>query len=569
MLISSSEQQRRIYILLAVVLLINIIQAVFTVLGDDESYYWMYAQHPAFGYFDHPPMVAWMISAGTWITDTALGVRLFGVLSGTGALLLLWKTIDEHHRTSFFSVFLLAALSAPLLHFYGFIMTPDAPLIFFTAAFFFVWKQFLKKNSIAVSLLLGLVMAGLLYSKFHGVLIIVFSLLANLKQFRNPHYYLACGFGALLFLPHIWWQYTYDFPAIYYHFYWRATAFDINHIVKYIIELPLVQGPVLFLPVAVFIYRKRKTAFMQDPFLRSLIFCFFGIIAFFLVTSFRSRIEAHWTLLCALPALLLFPFVWNSVSQKTQKWLFGGFAVSVALLSLVRAVLIFDVIPVKTEFHRTDANVRELAAASENLPIVFLNSYKLPAKTGFYTRHEVIGINEINYRVNQYDLWMLDAAYHNRKVAVYDKRNRGGDAVKMIKTAAFGDEWFIHQIDSFETYQHIKIALPRVYEPQKAGGVLKIPVTVTNNYPYSVRFDRAEMPVHFEAIFLHFKTLKEVTSVNIPDLPRVILAGQTCNCTAEIVLPETEETYNLGVCIKAGIIGPLFNSNMTLVTTQQ
>jgi hypothetical protein len=553
---------------LLLLLFINLLQAAFTGLGDDEAYYWMYAQYPDFGYFDHPPMVAWLISAGTLITDSELGARLFGVLLTTLALWLLWLAVDEKHRAKFFPVFILAWLSAPLVHFYGFIITPDAPLIFFAAAFLLVWKKFLEQSSISLSLLLGVIMAGLLYSKFHGVLLIVFSLAANWRLLAKRHYWLACITGALLFVPHLWWQYSRDFPAVYYHFYWRATAFDVQHIIKYITELPLVQGPVLFIPVAIFVWKNRRAAWMKDAFMRSLVFCFAGIVAFFLVTSFRSRIEAHWTLLCAFPALLLLPYLWETYSERARFRLKAGFVISVSLLALVRVCLVADVLPVRTEFHNTDEEVKQLSNACGKLPMVFMNSYRLPAKTGFYTRHQVLAVNEISYRFNQYDLWMLETSLHLRNVMVLDKRNRNLMANDSLVSTSFGEKWFLHRIDTFETYQKIHITLPRVYEPVKRASVLRLPVTMHNPYPYVVRFNHPQMPVSFEAIFLHFKTLKAVTPARIADLPESLQPGETRPCILEITMPDVAETYNLGIGIKAGILGPMFNSNMTLVTTQ-
>src|SRR5579871_4307899 len=52
----------------------------------EETYYWNYAQHPALSYLDHPPMVAWLIRAGTALLgDTEVGVRLGALLSAAVA----------------------------------------------------------------------------------------------------------------------------------------------------------------------------------------------------------------------------------------------------------------------------------------------------------------------------------------------------------------------------------------------------------------------------------------------------------------------------------------------------
>jgi len=48
-------------------------------LSADEAYYWLWSLHPAAGYFDHPPMIAWLIRAGTALFgDTPFGVRFAG-----------------------------------------------------------------------------------------------------------------------------------------------------------------------------------------------------------------------------------------------------------------------------------------------------------------------------------------------------------------------------------------------------------------------------------------------------------------------------------------------------------
>jgi len=42
-------------------LLLALAQAASTELIADEAYYWVYSRFPAWGYFDHPPMIAFII----------------------------------------------------------------------------------------------------------------------------------------------------------------------------------------------------------------------------------------------------------------------------------------------------------------------------------------------------------------------------------------------------------------------------------------------------------------------------------------------------------------------------
>src|SRR5437868_15474159 len=60
---------------------LRLVAAAFTPITFDEAYYWMWSKSLAGGYYDHPPMVAYVIRAGTMIAgDTELGVRLVSIL---------------------------------------------------------------------------------------------------------------------------------------------------------------------------------------------------------------------------------------------------------------------------------------------------------------------------------------------------------------------------------------------------------------------------------------------------------------------------------------------------------
>src|SRR6202051_1016125 len=60
---------------------LRLIAAAWTPLTFDEAYYWMWSRHLAGGYYDHPPMGAFVLRLGTMIAgDTELGVRLVSIL---------------------------------------------------------------------------------------------------------------------------------------------------------------------------------------------------------------------------------------------------------------------------------------------------------------------------------------------------------------------------------------------------------------------------------------------------------------------------------------------------------
>jgi hypothetical protein len=70
-----------------------LLQAYFTELTSDEAYYWMYSNNLAWGYFDHPPVIAFMINLGFYLLPNELGVRLFSVIFSTLTLFILEKIV--------------------------------------------------------------------------------------------------------------------------------------------------------------------------------------------------------------------------------------------------------------------------------------------------------------------------------------------------------------------------------------------------------------------------------------------------------------------------------------------
>ena len=99
----------------------------------DEAYYWMWSRRPAIGYFDHPPMVAWLIRAGTALLPGELGVRLLFLLCGALAVVfaaLIAREMSDDPRVP--AVAAILAATSPILMLTGGLALPDAPV---TAAY--------------------------------------------------------------------------------------------------------------------------------------------------------------------------------------------------------------------------------------------------------------------------------------------------------------------------------------------------------------------------------------------------------------------------------------------------
>src|SRR5262249_31774934 len=119
---------------IALLLLLRFISAATINLSTQEAYYWNYSMHPALSYLDHPPLVAWVIRAGTLLLGKSeIGVRIGGLCLVVVSILL----INALGRLWFIrGAGLLAAVCFPLFPFYCVfcaIITPDVPLIIFSS----------------------------------------------------------------------------------------------------------------------------------------------------------------------------------------------------------------------------------------------------------------------------------------------------------------------------------------------------------------------------------------------------------------------------------------------------
>ena len=186
---------RLLFGLLSAWLLLNWIQAGLTELDPDESYYWMYSKELAWGYFDHPPVLACLIHFGYSLFPSEFGLRFFIVLLQPLSFYFAWLLAGKPRERQKIITLIALLAAIPVLHIYGFIATPDAPLLLFTVLFFYAYQRFHERDSFWNAVVLGICMSALIYSKYHGLLIILLTTVSNLRLFRKKYFYLAGFIG--------------------------------------------------------------------------------------------------------------------------------------------------------------------------------------------------------------------------------------------------------------------------------------------------------------------------------------------------------------------------------------
>lgn len=397
-------------------LLLNLIQAFGTELLDDEAYYWVYSRFPDWGYFDHPPMIAILIKAGYALFSNELGVRLFMALMNTATLWLIRKMLLADNDRLFYAI----ALSMGVLQIGGILAVPDIPLTFFTALFFWQYRRFLQQTTWLQGLLLGTVMALMLYSKYHGVLIILFTLLSNRKLALQWQAWLAAIFGMLLFSPHLWWQYTHDFPSVMYHLKERnAPAYRFSFTLEYLGGQILLAGPLIGW---LLLYAAGKFR-SSDPFSRALKFSMIGFYGFFLLSTLKGRVEANWTVPALVPLMIL-AHAWLNESTRHARWVYRLMIPALVAVFLVRLYMLSDIPSLTARFRDEMHNNKSWAAAikekSGGLPVVFMSSYQRPSKYWFYSGDTSFVINNTGYRRNNYNFWPMEQNWQGRKVYLVD-----------------------------------------------------------------------------------------------------------------------------------------------------
>lgn len=343
----------------------------------DEAYYFSWSRDLSLGYYDHPPLVAWMMGAvsAEYLRMPFLMLALAFVLLGKE------RSIGKLIFIPGVHVFLGGALPDTLMVIAGFMVLHS-------------FRKWANSKNLVNAVVLGVCIAALGYSKFHGILLI-FALAVGYWHLRKEWtLYLAIGIAFVLLIPYLWWQMSMDWVTFRYHFSGRFGSANIYTLLEY-----LGAGALLWWPLVLF--------FRQlPPWGRALVM---SSILLFGWGAYNGSAEVHWLLvfMWLVPALEL------PDSKRTR-----NVAYLIAMLhALVWVPSIRDVLSLNDHFRE---EVREINS-KEN--VVFLDAYQDAALYELATGKESYSLSHPGIRKSQYNLQSYP--FDGKEVVVYNRMGMG------------------------------------------------------------------------------------------------------------------------------------------------
>ena len=432
-------------------------------LSTDESHYVLYARNLAWGYFDHPPMVAFLGALTMQLGDSVFYARLGPIICSLLAMIILWRLVANIYQDEKLAAYALALfMLIPINHLLGVALLPDATLnLFWCAGLFTVWFA-LERGEWRWWIATGVLLGGALLSKYHAVLfplcvlIYIISFKKTWPWLWNVKPYVSGLIALLIFLPNIMWNSQHE---------WISYLFQLGHgggqgvfklqnLFKSLGGQLAVGSPVLFvlfLLVALNLIRNRAAS-KEDRFFLCVslpVFAFFCLIGLF------GKVLPHWPAVAWFGAAPLLAVSWtramqsgSQIAQRWHKWGRIGVAVAAGMIMLMYSAITLPLTrsayraaesvsqqisalipaipampPFQTKFDITNdlygweevaAQIEELRASMPNpdKTFVFCHRFFLMSQIGVFLQRETVRTS-LEDRASQYLLWFNPEKYRD------------------------------------------------------------------------------------------------------------------------------------------------------------
>jgi 4-amino-4-deoxy-L-arabinose transferase-like glycosyltransferase len=313
---TASKINNTFVIIFSTTLALKLILSAWLPVTGDEAYFTLWGKFPDYGFYDHPPMLGWWLTAQMWVSDALWWLRLPTVLVTSAVGWVIYHLVrqqDDQIATWVASMYLLAPIN--LL---GVVIANDVPLLFWSFLSVLAFHRAQQADQYGWYLLSGALLGLAFLSKFFaGVLGVAFALYVLLFLRRGVKPWLGIALIFIATLPaiavNLLWNYHHCWDNYLFNLFNRTRASGVSLVnigIYFLILIYAMTPPVIF-----YLAQSRRNVLAAIHAGNGLYIGLFliGIGLFFLV-AMRQPFGLHWLLVFYPP---LFLGLAQTLSQHT------------------------------------------------------------------------------------------------------------------------------------------------------------------------------------------------------------------------------------------------------------
>jgi len=394
----------------------------------DEAYYWLWGQHIAMSYFDHPGLAGWVLGLGDAVFGNSLiGLRIMSVLSSIGSIGFFWlyaKRVAPNNQKSTMLFTTLMVAASPTLFIWTILVYHDHLLVFLTLGSMYFFTCYLgdaakQQTGKLTHLYSGAVILGFAgltkYSAVFLGLAVALLIIGHPKLrglLRNVHLYVAGAISVVMQLPTLYWNFRREFASFEFHLNDRHGSnwldnFNSDSFFNFVLVTILLFGPFLFPSFIRLFANKTSTGFEEIGVWLARLVALMSTGTFMFIALFSFTLW-YWSDLTYILLIAMLPLL------GIRKWLahahvwFGLVIVTLVTFNYV-VVPIPNLMGARDKEAATVYNWNEVAEfvrnaeAIHNPDFVASSRFQLASQISFALGRP--DITSIEVRPTQFDIW--------------------------------------------------------------------------------------------------------------------------------------------------------------------
>ncbi len=426
-------------LLLSVLFIIHLLIIQNIGLGVDEAHYAMYALNIDWSYFDHPPLVGWLLGLVKFIGFSDIKIRLVTMIIMSINSLLLFSLTRKIYPKGKYTAFLAVCLFnlSAVIQYLSFAIVPDVPLMTCLLLMALLLVEMKKNNHIFKWLMLGVLlglgglskytviampMAMIIWLYFQGYL---------LSWLKDPLFWLAMLVAFLVTLPVFIWNASNNWISFYYQL--HHSTYAPWHIKRMLVMVGIsffAYSPLLYIFSFGGVFAKFKRGMNKgESLIISIALVFLAMV---LWTAGHGNKLLHWP---AIGFLFLSPiaadFMISFYNKNKHRWLIYSNATSSSLIIL----FLYSVLLFKPTFLGVDKAYKDLIgwqeasieliklAKNNHVNTIWVPHWQYASRVAWYTRDSDLKVKVISNEVNQFAIWNGNAVKKDLSIFVLPKKD--------------------------------------------------------------------------------------------------------------------------------------------------